>query len=85
MPGPVLYGVATAAMYLGHPATPMLDAYTAATGVDLGALDRFVTLRWAAQAGYFAYRLAEDVRTGLRAPDQNRAGLEEARTALDKL
>lgn len=43
----------------------------------------FLRLRWCVQAGYFAWRCANDVRTGMPREDWNDKGLLAARHALD--
>jgi Ser/Thr protein kinase RdoA (MazF antagonist) len=43
----------------------------------------FLRLRWCVQAGYFAWRCAHDVRTGMPEQDWNDKGLLDARHALD--
>ena len=42
----------------------------------------FLRLRWCVQAGYFAWRCANDVRTGMPKQDFNETGLRDARRAL---
>jgi Ser/Thr protein kinase RdoA (MazF antagonist) len=82
-PGPVLYDVASAVMYLGGPtrAQPFLAAYDA----DLTHLDTFRRLRWCVQATYFADRLARDDLTGLEDRSGNEKGLHDARRGLEEL
>ncbi len=43
----------------------------------------FLWLRWCVQAGYFAWRCANDVRTGIPKQDFNETGLLDARHALN--
>jgi Ser/Thr protein kinase RdoA (MazF antagonist) len=86
--GPLLYDLASAAMYLGglDAAAGMIDAYLA-SGVlsraeadeGLGPMLRF---RWAVQADYFAFRISENDLTGISGPQENEKGLEAARRAL---
>lgn len=83
---PLLYDVASAAMYLGglDAARPMLAAYADAGGPatpDLGHAPTMLRLRWAVQADYFARRLAGDDRTGTDAAG-NARGLDDARHHL---
>lgn len=81
--GPLLYDLASAAMYLGglDRAGPMLAAYSRAGGPvpDVEVARHGPTLlrwRWAVQADYFAGRLAgEDT-------EENRGGLADARRRL---
>jgi Ser/Thr protein kinase RdoA (MazF antagonist) len=86
--GPLLYDLASAAMYLGGPdnAADMIDAYLAcgplsrAEAADgLAVMQRF---RWAVQADYFARRITENDLTGIAGPQENEKGLEDARRAL---
>jgi homoserine kinase type II len=42
----------------------------------------YLRLRWCVQAGYFAWRCANDVRTGIRSADENNKGLLHAQTGL---
>jgi Ser/Thr protein kinase RdoA (MazF antagonist) len=86
--GPLLYDVASARWFFqfrdgGDPAdfAPFLEAYRERAPMstdELGALDVFVRLRCAVQAFYFAWRIADDVRTGLADPAENRRGLDDA-------
>jgi thiamine kinase-like enzyme len=85
MHGPVLYDVASAAMYAGTP-EHVVPAYLGQRPelkdeVDTG-LNGFLRLRWAVQAGYFAWRCSTDVRTGIADPAENRKGLADARRAF---
>jgi homoserine kinase type II len=88
MRGPLLYDLASAAMYLGglEAAGDMIEAYLAS-----GALSReeandglppMLRFRWAVQADYFAYRITENDLTGIAGPEENEKGLEDARRAL---
>jgi homoserine kinase type II len=38
--------------------------------------------RWAVQANYFAWRIAENNLTGITGPEENEKGLEDARRSL---
>jgi homoserine kinase type II len=86
--GPLLYDVASAVMYLGGigNAAPMIDAYCATgplTGAQLAeGLPIMLRFRWAVQADYFAWRIAENDLTGISGPEENEKGLEDARRAL---
>jgi len=89
MHGPLLYDVASAAMYLGGPsrAAAMLDAYldasTLVSAVEVErALPSMVRFRWAVQADYFAHRIATGDLTGISGDVENEKGLEDARQHL---
>ncbi|MEZ0494608.1 phosphotransferase enzyme family protein [Kineococcus sp. TBRC 1896] len=84
-PGPLLYDLASAALYLGGPdrATALVEAYVA-TGVLAPSevergLDVLHAVRWAVQADYFAHRVVTDDRTGIDDPGENAKGLHDAR------
>jgi homoserine kinase type II len=93
--GPLLYDVASARWLFqfkdgGDPAdfVLFLEAYRHGAPMpaqELGGLDAFVRLRCAVQALYFAWRIADDVRTGLADPAANRRGLDQARRAWQQL
>ncbi|TDD15571.1 hypothetical protein E1218_31285 [Kribbella turkmenica] len=85
MHGPVLYDLASAVMYVGGPAA-VVPAYLGErpelrAEVE-GGLDAFLQVRYAVQAGYFAWRCSNDVRAGIADAAENRKGLEDARRAL---
>jgi homoserine kinase type II len=85
MRGPALYDVASAVMYNGERVVP---AYVRrrpdlADEVDRG-LETFLRLRWAVQAGYFAWRITNHVLTGISTPAENRTGLAHARRGLGR-
>jgi homoserine kinase type II len=87
--GPLLYDVASAAMYLGGAsrATAMLDAYLEQTTLLSPAdIERGVPsmarFRWAVQADYFARRIATGDLTGISSNAENEKGLEDARLRL---
>lgn len=87
-PGPCLYDLASAVMYVGAGATDRLvEAYLAHAPMPAGevadGLDAALRLRWAVQAWYFALRVTEHDLTGLDDPSGNRQGLADARRALD--
>jgi Ser/Thr protein kinase RdoA (MazF antagonist) len=86
--GPLLYDLASAVMYVGGPgrAGELVEAY-----LRLGVLDRaevehglapMLRFRWAVQADYFAWRIAENDLTGIDGPHENEKGLEDARRFL---
>lgn len=83
-PGPVLYDVASAVMYLGGPerARPFLTAYDDAAAEHL---DTFRRLRWCVQATYFVDRLTRHDLTGIDDRSHNEKGLEDARRGLHEL
>jgi hypothetical protein len=49
--------------------------------VDAGLLP-MLQFRWAVQASYFAWRIATGDLTGIGGPEDNEAGLEDARASL---
>lgn len=86
--GPLLYDLASAAMFLGglDSSAEMTEAYLA-TGVLSRAeteegLALMLRFRWAVQADYFARRIAGNDLTGIAGPQDNEKGLEDARRAL---
>lgn len=90
-PGPILYDIASAVMYLGglQPAKPFLDTYAAAgvlptaeLGDHLAAFRRF---RAIVQADYFANRILDNDLTGISGQAENRQGLDDARRMLEEL
>ncbi|MEI8407191.1 MULTISPECIES: phosphotransferase enzyme family protein [unclassified Kribbella] len=85
MHGPVLYDVASAVMYVNGPGQ-VVPSYLkqrpeTRDEVEVG-LDAFLQLRYAVQAGYFAWRCSNDIRTGIADPAENRKGLNDARRAF---
>ncbi len=83
---PLLYDVASTAMYLGgiEAAAPMLAAYAGADGPatpDLPHAATMLRFRWAVQADYFARRLVAGDRTGTDDAG-NAQGLADARAHL---
>lgn len=81
----MLYDVASAVMYLGGEAPAFVAAY-AGEGVlrpdewtHLAAWRRF---RWAVQGAYFAGRIEGGDLTGIEGPEENEAGLADARRGL---
>lgn len=86
--GPLLYDLASAAMFLGglENSAEMTEAYLA-TGVLSRAeteegLALMLRFRWAVQADYFARRITANDLTGFAGPQDNEKGLEDARRAL---
>ena len=82
MHGPVLYDVASAVMYAGGQPDHVVPAYLR-QHPDLeqeirAGLDAFLRIRWSVQAGYFAWRCANNIRTGIADPAENRKGLADA-------
>lgn len=86
--GPLLYDLASAVMYAGghNHAQELIRAY-----LREGILDRsevydglapMLRFRWAVQANYFAWRIAENDLTGISGPHDNEKGLEDARRSL---
>ncbi|WP_433161620.1 phosphotransferase enzyme family protein [Kribbella sp. CA-247076] len=85
MHGPVLYDLASAVMYVGGPADVVpayLDERPELRAEVEGGLDAFLQVRYAVQAGYFAWRCSNDVLTGIADPAENRKGLDDARRAF---
>lgn len=86
--GPLLYDLASAVMYVGGPdhSATLIDAYldTGPIGADEAArgLAPMLTFRWAVQADYFAWRIAQGNLTGISGRHENEKGLEDARRAL---
>jgi hypothetical protein len=50
--------------------------------LELCTLAPMLKFRWAVQADYFAWRIAENNLTGISGPHDNEEGLEDARVAL---
>ena len=86
--GPLLYDLASAAMYLGglDAADGMIEAYLASGVLSQReaeeGLETMLRFRWAVQADYFAFRITENDLTGIAGPEENEKGLEDARRAL---
>ena len=85
--GPLLYDLASAAMYVGIEATPTLvEAYASHGTVPRAEIERGLpTLqryRSAVQADYFARRLHGNDLTGIDDPADNQEGLDDARAML---
>ncbi|MFF0264564.1 phosphotransferase enzyme family protein [Kribbella sp. NPDC004536] len=83
MRGPILYDVASAAMYVGRDVVPAyLNRRPDLTAeVDRG-LDVFLRVRYAVQAGYFAWRITTNLLTGISGPADNDKGLTDARRSF---
>jgi Ser/Thr protein kinase RdoA (MazF antagonist) len=86
--GPLLYDLASAVMYVGGPAHAgdLIEAYLKQGLLGCGEVDHGLTamlrFRWAVQANYFAWRIAENDLTGISGPGENEKGLEDARRSL---
>jgi Ser/Thr protein kinase RdoA (MazF antagonist) len=86
--GPLLYDLASAVMFLGGPghAEELIEAYLGAGVLDraevLDGLAPMLRFRWAVQANYFAWRIAENDLTGISGPQDNEKGLADARRSL---
>jgi homoserine kinase type II len=86
--GPLMYDVASAAMYVGGPtrASALVDAYLAEGPISRTEVERALELmlrvRWAVQADYFARRLSANDVTGMSDRRENQDGLDDARAAL---
>jgi homoserine kinase type II len=90
MIGPLMYDLASAAMYVGGPerAGLLLGAYLDHGPLGQLEVDRTMELilrmRWAVQADYFARRIAAHDLTGIRDPIENEQGLDDARRGLGR-
>jgi Ser/Thr protein kinase RdoA (MazF antagonist) len=86
--GPLLYDLASAVMYAGGQdhAHELIRAYLREGTLDRaevhGGLAPMLRFRWAVQANYFAWRIAENDLTGISGPQDNEKGLEDARRSL---
>jgi Ser/Thr protein kinase RdoA (MazF antagonist) len=86
--GPLLYDLASAAMYVGGPerARRLVDAYAAQGALPRDEIERglkaMLCFRWGVQADYFARRIATGDLTGIADAAGNEKGLEDARRAL---
>ena len=86
--GPLLYDLASAVIYVGGPdhAEALVSAYLDAGVIDAEEAARgmapMLRFRWAVQADYFAWRIAQNDLTGISGPHENEKGLEDARRAL---
>jgi Ser/Thr protein kinase RdoA (MazF antagonist) len=86
--GPLLYDLASFHV-LSHTTEEqlrvMVDAYmqnAEMQSFELANLPRFIRLRWAIQASYFAWRLVNDVSTGGAGREFNDVGLARSRAVL---
>jgi homoserine kinase type II len=88
MSGPLLYDLASAVMYVGGPdaAAPLVEAYLRIAPVTRDevrhGLATMVRFRWAAQADYFAARIATHDLTGIAGAAGNERGLADAEAHL---
>jgi Ser/Thr protein kinase RdoA (MazF antagonist) len=86
--GPLLYDLASAAMYVGGPdrAAPLLDAYAAEGPLGRDEIERgldvLLRFRWGVQADYFARRIAAGDLTGIADEAGNERGLADAEHRL---
>jgi homoserine kinase type II len=86
--GPLLYDLASAAMFLGglDRSGEMTETYLAAGVLSTAETEEGLALmlrfRWAVQADYFARRIAGNDLTGIAGPQDNEKGMEDARRAL---
>lgn len=89
-PGPVLYDVASAVMYLNGSdgAATFLNSYKdhgPLRDEEMLSLDAFRRFRWAVQGAYFARRIAGRDLTGIADDAGNQKGLTDARENLAEL
>ena len=88
--GPLLYDLASAVMYVGGPGQrgTLIRAYLGAGTLRPAEVERglapMLRFRWAVQANYFAWRIAENNLTGISGPEENEKGLEDARRFLTR-
>jgi len=83
MQGPILYDVASAVMYTGDQVAPAYVRQRPELSAELDrGLGTFLRVRWAVQAGYFAWRITNDVLTGISGPADNLKGLADARRSF---
>jgi len=87
----LVFSVASAVMYVGGPENASaliasyLDGGTLGRGEVGAGLLPLLRFRWAVQANYFAWRIATNNLTGISGPEDNEAGLEDARLSLREL
>lgn len=86
--GPRVYDLASAVMYaggIGH-ADALVDGYLEYGPVGAGEVERALGIllgwRWAVQASYFAWRIAQNDMTGIADAAQNEKGLADAKAYL---
>ncbi|GAA3136313.1 homoserine kinase type II [Kribbella aluminosa] len=83
MRGPILYDVASAAMYVGRPVVPAYLERRPDLADELReGLEVFLRVRYAVQAGYFAWRITTNLLTGISGPEDNQKGLADARRSF---
>ncbi|GAA1586832.1 MULTISPECIES: phosphotransferase enzyme family protein [Kribbella] len=83
MRGPILYDVASAAMYVGRPVVPAyLERRPDLVAELRDGLEVFLRVRYAVQAGYFAWRITTNLLTGISSPADNHKGLADARRSF---
>jgi homoserine kinase type II len=69
MQGPILYDVASAVMYNGDPVVPAYLSRRPDLADELErGLPTFLRVRYAVQAGYFAWRITNNILTGISDP-----------------
>lgn len=91
MVGPLLYDLASAAMYVGGPdrAAPLIAAYLERAVMPRAEVERgllvLLRFRHAVQADYFARRILTDDLTGIDSAAENEEGLAHARRWLARL
>ena len=89
--GPRVYDLASAVMYAGGIgcADALVAGYLERGAVAAGEVERALRVlldwRWAIQAGYFAWRAAQNDLTGLAGPAGNEKGLADAQAHLAHL
>ncbi|MEV4260428.1 phosphotransferase [Kribbella sp. NPDC049584] len=85
MQGPILYDVASAVMYTGDQVVPAYLRQRPELSAELDrGLGTFLRVRWAVQAAYFAWRITNDVLTGISGPADNLKGLADARRSFGR-
>ncbi|MET9271116.1 phosphotransferase [Kribbella sp. NPDC003557] len=83
MRGPILYDVASARMYNDEPVVPAyLRRRPDLTDEVERGLNTFLRVRYAVQAGYFAWRITNNLLTGISGPEDNHKGLADARRSF---
>jgi len=83
MRGPILYDVASARMYNGEGFVPaFLHRRPDLIGEIEHGLDAFLRVRYAVQAGYFAWRVTNNRLTGISGPEDKHKGLADARRSF---
>jgi len=86
--GPLLYDLASAVMYVGGPdrGVPLVEANLRSAALTAAEVERalpvMLRFRWAVQADYFAWRIANHDLTGITGPADNEKGLDDARRWL---